>query len=178
MDTFFDYPTFSWDMQHIIKGHFTHEPRAVTMRLWEPKSSVPRPSQGTTKSMYCKVICDWALNQMLFQWISIHVVSSHMIKYKKSTVMRFRSTMVSRFCVRSTSKRWFWKYSKWPLNMIHLMPCRNPCKLHIHLAFTYSVGPSRVVWSKLGPTLPFPPMRVVEGQWPQALGLICDVTPR
>ena len=30
--------------------------------------------------------------------------------------------------------------------MIHLMPCRNPCRLHIHHAFTYSVGPSSIVW--------------------------------
>jgi hypothetical protein len=24
--------------------------------------------------------------------------------------------------------------------MFHLMPCRNPCRLYIHLAFTYSIG--------------------------------------
>jgi hypothetical protein len=30
--------------------------------------------------------------------------------------------------------------SKWPWNMIHPMPCKNPCRLSIHLAFTYSVG--------------------------------------
>ena len=40
------------------------------------------------------------------------------------------------------------------------MPCRNPCRLDIHLAFTYSIGPSCVVWSELGPAPPFPPMRV------------------
>ena len=39
--------------------------------------------------------------------------------------------------------------------MIHLMPCRNPCGLYIHLAYTYSVGPSSVVWSELGLALPF-----------------------
>ena len=37
------------------------------------------------------------------------------------------------------------------------MPCRNPCGLYIHLAFTYSVGPSNVVWSVIGPAPPFPP---------------------
>ena len=31
----------------------------------------------------------------------------------------------------------FWKLSKWPWNMIHSMPCRNPCRLYIHIAFTY-----------------------------------------
>jgi hypothetical protein len=39
--------------------------------------------------------------------------------------------------------------------MIHWMPCRNPCRLYIHLAFTYSVGPSSVVRSELGLAPPF-----------------------
>jgi hypothetical protein len=56
----------------------------------------------------------------------------------------------------------FWIKSKWPWNMIELMPCRDPCRLYIHLAFTYSVGPSSIVWSELGPALPCPPMRVLE----------------
>ena len=42
----------------------------------------------------------------------------------------------------------FWKQSKRPRNLIQLMPCRNPCRLYIHLAFTYSVGPSSVVWKR------------------------------
>ena len=33
------------------KGHFTHEPRVVTIKLWEPKESVQRPSHETSKSM-------------------------------------------------------------------------------------------------------------------------------
>ena len=37
------------------------------------------------------------------------------------------------------------------------MPGRSPCRLFIHLAFTYSVGPSSVMWSsELGPAPPFP----------------------
>ena len=56
----------------------------------------------------------------------------------------------------------FWKQSKRWCSMIHSMACRNPCRLYIHLAFTYSIGPSSVVWSGLGPLLPFPPMRVLE----------------
>ena len=43
----------------------------------------------------------------------------------------------------------FWKWSKWTWNMIHLMPIRNPCRLYIHLAFTYFVGPSSIVQSNL-----------------------------
>jgi len=58
--------------------------------------------------------------------------------------------------------------------MIQSMPCRNPCKLCIHLAFTNSVGPSSVVRSgELGP--PFPPMRVLEVEWSRALSLVCEV---
>jgi hypothetical protein len=59
--------------------------------------------------------------------------------------------------------------------MIQFMPCKNPCRLYIHLAFTYSLGPSSVVWRELGPAPPFPPMRVLEGQWSRALSLMCEV---
>ena len=58
------------------------------------------------------------------------------------------------------------------------MPCRNPWRLYIHLAFTYSIGPSSVVWSELGPALPFPPMRVLEVQWSHAPNLVCEVALR
>jgi hypothetical protein len=59
--------------------------------------------------------------------------------------------------------------------MIHLMLCREPCKIYIHLAFTYSVGPSSVVWSELRPAAPFPPIRVIEVKWSRALSLVCEV---
>ena len=37
--------------------------------------------------------------------------------------------------------------------------------LDTHLAFTYSVGPSSVAWSELGPAPPFPLARVLEVEW-------------
>ena len=37
--------------KHTDKGHFTYKPRAMTMKLWEPKESVRRPSQFTSKIM-------------------------------------------------------------------------------------------------------------------------------
>ena len=40
------------------------------------------------------------------------------------------------------SKRRFLKIVQMTMKTIHLMPCRNPYTLYIHLAFTYSVGPS------------------------------------
>ena len=51
----------------------------------------------------------------------------------------------------------------------------NPCRLYIHLAFTYSVGPSSIVQSELGPAPPFPPIRVLEVQWSWAFSLTCEV---
>jgi hypothetical protein len=36
------------------------------------------------------------------------------------------------------------------------------CRLYIHLALTYSVGPSSVVRSELGAAPPFPPTRLLE----------------
>ena len=69
----------------------------------------------------------------------------------------------------------FWKQSKWPWNMVHLMPCRIPCRLYNRLTFIYSIGPSSIVWSVLGPAPPFPQMRVLEVQWSRALNLVCEV---
>ena len=59
--------------------------------------------------------------------------------------------------------------------MIHLMACRNPCRIYIHLAFTYSVGPSSVVWSEFGPA---PLFSTNESAWSvmgRALSLMCEV---
>ena len=79
--------------------------------------------------------------------------------------MNVRSAMVSRFCVRPTSKRPSSKYiPKWPWNTIHSTPRRNPCRLYTHpVAFTHSIGPSSAVWRREpGPAPPFPPTRVLE----------------
>ena len=62
--------------------------------------------------------------------------------------------------------------------MIHSMSWRNPFRLYIHLAFTYLVGPSSVVWSELGPAPPFPPMRVLEVKWSRARSVVCEVALR
>ena len=51
------------------------------------------------------------------------------------------------------------------------------CDVGIHVDFTstHFVGPSSVLWSKLGPAPPFPPMRVLEVQRSQALSFVCEV---
>ena len=104
----------------ITKGHFTHEPRAVTMKLWEPtrKGSVPRPSQThlwnhavLSRTLECgvKAICDRALNHMLFRCIFYSSGSSCVIEWNKPTIVSVRIVVDSWFCVRPTSKRWFSK---------------------------------------------------------------------
>ena len=83
----------------------------------------------------------------LFQWTSIHVSGPGSL----------------RFVFGLPPRGGFWKWSKWPWNMVHSMPCTNSYRLYIHRAFAYFVGPSSAVWrSELGAAPPFPPMRVLE----------------
>jgi hypothetical protein len=148
------------------RGHFTHEPRAVTMKLWEPKRNV---SQGrpkhTSKScsvvtgprVQCEAICDRSLSQMLFWWFFLFMwVLTYDINRMNQWFVSVRSAMVSQFCVRPPSKRWF--HETWSVRWcvgVHV-------DFYIHRAFIYSVGPSSAEWSELGLALPFPPMRVIQ----------------
>ena len=148
---------------------FTHESRAVTMKLWEPKRKCPKavPTHLQNHVVWSWILVVWShmwptLNQMLFHWTIYSCGSSCKIKQNKSTVVSIWSAMVSWFVLGLPPRGGFWNYSKWSWNMIHLMPRRNPCRLYIHLVFTYFVGPSSAVWSELGPASPFPPMRVLE----------------
>ena len=45
------------------------------MKVFKGRPKTPPKSCGvvTDPQVYCEVICGWALNQMLFQWILIHV---------------------------------------------------------------------------------------------------------
>ena len=54
--------------------------------------------------------------------------SSHMIK-KEALIVPWSSRFVSGLPPRGG----LWKKSKWPWNIIHLLPCRNPCRLYTHL---------------------------------------------
>jgi hypothetical protein len=90
------------------EGHFTHKPRAMTTQLWEPKG-VQRPFQ------------DRLQNHVLWSRILKCIVKSYVTRpstkyyFKEFLYMRVLmvvsvwSAMVSRFCVRPTFKRWFWK---------------------------------------------------------------------
>ena len=90
-----------------------HEPRVMTMKLWEPKRSVQRPSQDTYGNMPSIVVWSHMWLGPQPKAISVNLYSygvlTHDKIWKKSTIVRFRSVMVSRFYVRPTSKKWFWK---------------------------------------------------------------------
>ena len=114
-----------------LHGHFTHEPSAVTLKLWEPKrkcpKAVPRHLQihaMWSRTLKCEVICDWALNQMLFnERLFMRVLTCDKLK-----VMNVGNAMMSQwFCVRPTSKRWL-------LKIIQVTMCR--CHVEIHVDFT------------------------------------------
>ena len=91
----------------------THEPRAVTVKLWEPerKVYVQRPCQGVSKVMWW---CGHGSSSVVWShvWLGSrpNVVSmsfcscgfSCMLKWNKLTVVSVRSAMVSWFCVRPT----------------------------------------------------------------------------
>ena len=65
-------------------AHFTHEPRAVTMKFWEPKRKCPKAvlthlqNHHVVRSWTSSVVWShmWPCPQpMLFQWISIQTCS-------------------------------------------------------------------------------------------------------
>ena len=69
-----------------LKGHFTHEPRAMTMKLWEPKrkcpKAVPRHLQNHvvwSRTLKCSVMSyvigpsiKCYFNDFLFMWVLVH----------------------------------------------------------------------------------------------------------
>jgi hypothetical protein len=63
--------------------------------------------------------------------------------------------------------------------LIHSPPCRTPCKLFIHKVFFGPLGLHLHVWSELGRSPPFQPMRALRVQWSRAFKpgfkLVCEV---
>ena len=43
---------------YMVKGHFTHEPRAVTIKVWEPKRKCPK---AVSTHLQNHVLCWWIL---------------------------------------------------------------------------------------------------------------------
>ena len=54
---------------------------------------------------------------------------------------------------------------RWPWNLIRSPPSRTPCRLFIHEVFFGSLGLHLGVWSELGRSPPFWPMRALRLQW-------------
>jgi hypothetical protein len=48
-----------------------------------------------------------------------------------------------------------------PWNLIHSLPCKTPCRLFIHEVFFGPLGLHLRVWSELGCSTPFRPMRAL-----------------
>ena len=65
-----------------------------------------------------------------------------------------------------------------PCTLIHNMPCRTPCRLFIHELFFGPLGLHLLVWSELGRSLPFRPMRALTLPWLGASSLVCEVALR
>ena len=64
-------------------------------------------------------------------------------------------------CVKPTSWRWAWRKFWGPWNLIHSPPCRTPCRCFIHEVFFGHLGLHLCVWSELGRSPPFRPMRAL-----------------
>ena len=62
-----------------------------------------------------------------------------------------------------------------PCILIHSPPCRTPCRLFIHKLFIGPLGLHLLVWSEVGQSPPFRPMRALTLPWPRAFSLVCEV---
>ena len=89
------------------KGHFTHKPRFVTRKLWEPKRVCPK---AVPRHLQTRVV-----------WSQILKCSAKSYVTRPSTKCYFnvRNAMVSRFGVRPTSKRRF-------LNIVQVIMKHDP----------------------------------------------------
>ena len=65
-----------------------------------------------------------------------------------------------------------------PWNLIQSPLCRTPCRLFIHELFLGPLGLHLRVWSELGPSPPFRPMRALRLQWSWAFSLVCEMVLR
>jgi len=63
-----------------------------------------------------------------------------------------------------------------PYTLIHNLPCRTPCRFFIHKLFFRLLGFHLLVWSELGRSPSFLPIRVLTLQWSWAFNLLCEVT--
>jgi hypothetical protein len=72
-------------------------------------------------------------------------------------------------------KSWSPKIFVKPCTLIHNLPCRAPCRLFIHELFFGPLDLHLLVWSELGPSPSFRPMRALTWPWSRAFSLVCEV---
>ena len=63
-----------------------------------------------------------------------------------------------------------------PWKLIHSPPYRTSCRLFIYEVFFGPLDLHLRVWSELGRSPPFWPMRALRLQWSRAFSLVCEVT--
>ena len=156
------------------------------MNLWEPKRKCPKavPTHLQThvvwsRALKCSVksYLTGPSTKCYIKWIYICAGPHTWQNRINQRLWAFGTSWSPSVVLGLPPRGGFWKKKKpkRPWNMIHSMPCRNPCRLYIHLAFAYSLGPSSVVWTELGPAPPFPPMKMLEVYWSRALRLVHEV---
>ena len=74
---------------------------------------------------------------MLFRWIFTHAGLRTWYNKINQWLWAFGVPWSPGFVLGVPPRGGFWKQSKWPWIMIHSMSCRKPCRLYVHLAFTY-----------------------------------------
>ena len=100
------------------QGHSTQRAKSRDRGIVRAQEKVPNGRRKTPPKSWsvvvdpqvlCEVICDQVLNQLLFSMNFYSCRSSCMMKQNKAVVVSVQSAVVSQFCVRPTSKRWFLK---------------------------------------------------------------------
>ena len=129
-----------------LLGHFTHEPRALTVKLWEPKrkcpKAVPRHLQthvvghGPSRVVWSHMRPNPqpnAISMNFYYCMSSHMITQNHVVQSVLCYERGLECHVSWwFCVRpTTSKRWFFKIIQVTMKTWSIW-----CHVGIHVDFT------------------------------------------
>ena len=147
------------------------------MKLWEPKRKCPK---AVPPHLQIHVVWSWThkcsvksyvtrpstkcyLNEFLFMRVLNHVKIEYINACERSECHGL-PVLCQAFLQELVLKNNPSDHETWSIR----------CHVWVHVdvtsilhSLTYSVGPSSIVWSELGPAPPFPLMRVLEVQWYQ-----------
>ena len=122
---------YGFSVLTMYKGHFTHEPRAVTMKLRKPKRKCPKAAQHNLQN---HVVRSWILKCNVKSWVT-----------RPSTKCYFNDFLFNRM------NQWLWGFGvPWSPGFVSGLPPRgsfwnNPsdhetwsirCHVGIHVDFT------------------------------------------